>query len=68
MEVNTKKALKTELQNFLENKEVSGENLKSAIKTDLDTFYFVKDEKDLEIKDKIVEYVFSVVSLLKNNK
>ncbi len=55
------KEIKTQLKDYLKNKENSGTILKQKIENDL-----ISNGIFCEEKEKIIEYVFSIVSLLKD--
>ncbi len=61
MKVIYEKEIKTQLKDYLKNKKNSGTILKEKINSDL-----ISNGIHGEKKEKILEYVFSVVSLLKD--
>ncbi len=61
MKVINVKEIKTQLEDYLKNKKNSGTILKGKIENDL-----INNGIHGKKKDEIVEYVFSVVSLLKD--
>ncbi len=61
MKVINAKEIKTQLKDYLKNKENSGTILKQKIENDL-----ISNGIHGKEKEKIVKYVFSVISLLKD--